>query len=71
MQLLKSLALIGVGVGCLALLILAMLQYLDRPVVYISTTTQQCVRVEVAPGSKPLSCVEVEREGNYDFVWVK
>jgi hypothetical protein len=71
MQLLKNLALFGSGIVCLAILIVATIQYLDRPMVYTSTITQQCVRVEVAPGRKPLSCVEVEKEGNYDVVWVK
>ena len=45
-------------------------RYIERPVVYMSWTTKECVKVEVAPKHKPLTCEEAMR-GSYATEWVK
>ena len=45
-------------------------QYIERPIVYMSWTTKQCVKVEVPPKHKQLTCEEAMR-GSYGMEWVK
>lgn len=56
--------------SCAAATTVVFRDYMDRPVVYRSHRTNQCVKVETAPSRKPLTCAEV-REHKYELVWVK
>lgn len=53
-------------------LTVVMVRYIERPVVYKSWSTQKCVKVEVAPKHKPLTCEEVlSGTEPYALEWVK